>query len=433
MTKTRIKKPRFRWPITIGLILGTVIVIAFAFLYKLPAHSRGESAEDSKQKTNKEFISVTTVNKKGDSPYQRTGLDNVYFTISEDGKVSYYEFAKERFNSLKATDRITVSLTVGKEKVHVDISLIKKNNQTVGYGLYSDPESVSCPYLFLKLTDNTIVDSEYKYLIFADSDYKNLYSNNKTYQMIYALNPEKKSVKRLLSDQGQPVGRNGLPSTSFIIVPDEFAGTQTDAFYFLSDRNSKSSATYELYKKADLDSPEEFVCDGICKPNLISYKGDTYFFKNSEDGEGYFSLYKCTSSGVKQIKRFDEEADKCYVRDAYLLSCADKVLYDLFSNEEIGIPVPVSIRGIEDFVVNEKQDKIAIVGSFAGNSEKILFSRLGSPNYKEKYKIFDNRNLFISGHSNVAFMGDYIYLVAPSEDEDKVYNYVISWDAIFSL
>ena len=75
---------------------------------------------------------------------------------------------------------MNITLPGADEKKPVNVSLLTVDGKTEGYGVYSDKESTTYPYAFLKIVENRITDN-YDYIVFVDHTIQDFYKNSKTY------------------------------------------------------------------------------------------------------------------------------------------------------------------------------------------------------------------------------------------------------------
>ncbi len=434
MQNNPVKKERsFRWAITIGLIIGTICVTAFAFLYKLPSVGKFEadSAGIHVEQPNGAFLSVATQNEEATVPFLKTGFDHIFFTVNDDNSVTFYEYKNENFSKLKASTSIKVTLPQGKEKALVDIAILEKDGVCEGYGVYTDPESVKLPYIFVKLTSNNISKDKYDYLLYVDYSIDDFYKNEKSYSMLYAFNTEDNELKAVFSNKGVTSGPDGLVNDSYTLIPGNFSALSPDAFYYVTDRNYEPGKAFDLYKKAGVNDKEELVCKNLASPYLFVVDKEVCFFMRDAEKEDSNEFYLCnlTDNTPKKIRTYSGSPEQYTIRDNYIFNAAAKMLYNVENGKTYGIHTNISINTVQDFTVNADGTKFALAGTFAGNSEKLFFYNLGN----DRSNTIEGADLFVSNHSNLAFLDDSVYIVMPGTTSDKITNFVISWDAIFSI
>lgn len=426
-------KRSFRWAVTIGLILGTVCVTAFAFLYKLPTVYKYESDSlgvKTEQK-NEAFLSVATLNEEAGVPYLKTGFKDTFYTVNGENEVSFHKYNGKKFVKEKTSEKIKITLSHGKSKALIDIYILTKDGFSEGYGVYTNPESVELPYAFVKLTTNNITKDAYEYLLYVDYSIDDFYKNSKTYSMLYAFDTDKNDLKAVFSDKGVTSGADGLVNDSFILIPGDFTGLEADGFYYLTDRNQEPNKYFDLYKKTDISSKEQLVCKNVCGPNLFLVDGDVCFFTNSETDSdtSEFDLCRIKDGKPSVLRTYSGSPEQYTVRGNYILNAAAKTLFNIESGSKEGIRTSISVNVVQDFAVSNDGTKFALSGNFAGNSEKLFFYNLKN----DRSNTIDGADLFVSSHANLAFLDDSVYMVIPGSSSEKISNFVISWDAIFSL
>ncbi len=427
------KKRSFRWPITIGLIIGTICVTAFAFMYKLPTVYKYESDSlgTTTDKPNKAFLSVATQNEKADVPYLKTGFEDTFFTVDSENSVTFYKYNGKKFVKEKTSKSIKVTLSHGDTKALIDIAILEKDGLSEGYGVYTNPESIEFPFAFVKLINNNIIDDQYDYLLYVDYTIDDFYKNSKTFSMLYAFDTEENKLKAVFSDKGATSDLDGVVDDSFILIPGDFIGAKADALYYLTDRNHEPGKEFDLYKKTAVSGKEQLVCEGISAPHLFIVDDNVCFFMNNDtdDESNDFNLCKMKDDKPVVLRTYSGSPSQYTVRGNYMLNAAAKTLCNVETGSNEGIRTSISINAVQDFAISADGSKFALSGNFAGNTEKLFFYNLKN----NRSNTIDGADLFVSNHANLAFLDDSVYIVMPDTDPDKIANFVISWDAIFSL
>lgn len=423
----------FRWAVTIGLILGTVCVTAFAFLYKLPTVYKYEndSMGTLSKQSNEAFLSVATQNEEADAPYLKTGFENTFYKINSENEVEFYKYTGKKFAKEKPSEKIKITLSHRKTKALVEISVLTKDSFSEGYGVYTDPESIDFPYAFVKLTTNTISKDGYEYLIYVDYSIDDFYKNNKTYSMLYAFDKGTNKLTPVFSDKGVTSSADGFVDDSFILIPGDFTGLKADGFYYLTDRDCEPGKNFELYKKEKVSDKEQLICTDISSPNLFVVDNSVCFFMDSESSSdsSEFNLCKMKNGSPAILRTYSGSPDQYTIRGNYIFNPAAKTLFNIASGSKEAIRTSISINHVQDFTVNSDGSRFALAGNFAGNSEKLFFY-----NFKnDRSSTVDGNNLFVSNYANLAFLDDSVYIVIPGSSSEKISNFVISWDAVFSL
>ena len=422
------KRNNFRWAVTIGLLIGTVCVVAFAFIYKLPKIYKYDSdtAVSQTDQPDKSFLATAEYKNSSDSPLIKTDFDKIFFSPDKEGKIEYYRYAKKKFVKIKPSDTVKVTLSKGKEKALVTIYIIENNGTKEGYGAYVNPESTLFPYAFVKLTENNITKDNFNYLLYVDYSIDDYYRNDKDFSTLYALSTKDNMLKKVISDKGAPARQN-CTEDNFVLIPDSLTTAGSDAFYFLSDRSYEPGEAFDLYRKDSVSGKEDIVCEGISSPYLPVINNQLHFFKTSQDKTEFY-FCKMTDNGPTTVQTFSGDTGKYKIKGSYMFNAATKTLYNLKDSKKKSFQTSISINGVQDFDVSKDGSKIAIAGNFAGNSEKLLFADFKA----KKLNIIDSTNLFLSDYSNICFIDDSVYFLSPSEEDGKISNLVFSWDAIFS-
>ncbi len=412
------RKKVFRWAATIGLIIGTICVAAFAFLYKLPTVYKYESdAINVKKEMPASLVKNSILSSEAPAPFLRTGMNNVFYSITDSGSAKYYRFDGKNFKEIKSSGSIDITLPLSEKKDSVRINLFKRGSKTEGYGVYSDKDSETYPYAFLRFEENNVTDT-YNFIVFVDYTIKDFFNNNKTYETAYALNSETGDIEAIFPEKAVD---------GEIIIPVEFMASRNDGFYFF-EKTEKDNGhpTYKLYKKNSVKGSESLICEDVEFPYVSEKDGSIYLFVNpSEDTADGFNLIKLGEED-SPIHKFSGTSEQYIIRDDCLLNKDTKLIYHVYKGELMKVRSSLIISNVQDFCVNNDGNKVIISGVFGGNKNKMM---LYDFDY-DTVKVYDGDVMFISENSNVTFLGDNAYFLAPAVTSSKVVNFVIPWENI---
>lgn len=101
-------------------------------------------------------------------------------------------------------------------------------------------------------------------------------------------------------------------------------------------------------------------------------------------------------------------------------------MYSVEKNETNTIGSSFTILSVDTFAMSKDGSRMVMVGTFAGNREKLLAYDFS----QDDFKVYNGEGLILSGNSNATFIDDYVYLLAPAETSSKVRNYIIDWASI---
>lgn len=408
----------YKWSITIGIVLGTICIAAFAFLYKLPTVYKyeNESMKTETHKMSTHFVENSTYNSEDTHPFLKTGFENKFYSADENGKISFYEFDGKSFKKVRESKSLDITLPGADEKKPVNVSLLTVDGKTEGYGVYSDKESTTYPYAFLKIVENRITDN-YDYIVFVDHTIQDFYKNSKTYNDAFVYSSSAKKAKHIFP---------GTDSETSILLPTEFICERNDGFYFFASSSDKTSTDYKLYLKKSVNGKETLISDNIALPYVFTKDEKVCFFKNvlkTDNSEHTsFELVELGNEN-KPLHVFTGTPTEYIVNGKYILNPNAKTVYSIERNEVQNIGSAFTILSVDTFAISNDGQKMAMAGTFAGNREKLLAYDFS----QDELKVYNGEGLLLTGNTNITMIDDCVYFLAPAETSSKVRNYVINW------
>lgn len=411
----------YKWAVTIGIVFGTVCIAAFAFLYKLPMVYKfeNESLKSENHKMSSHFVENASYDSEDSAPFLKTGFENRFYSIDENSKISFYESDGKGFKKVKESKSLSITLPDTDGKATVSISFITVDGKTEGYGVYSDKESMTYPYAFLKVIENHITDN-FEYIAFADYTIADFYKSKKVYDDAFVVSSDAKKVECLFSRDDY---------SEEVTLPDEFISERNDGFYFFSRPSNENNTGYKLYLKKTVGGKEKLVGEDISLPVIFDRDGKICILTNTKaDDPSERESFKLVELGKenKPIHTFTGNPNEYIVNGKYILNPSAKTVYSVEKNETNTIGSSFTILSVDTFAMNKDGNRMVMVGTFAGNREKLLAYDFS----QDDFKVYNGEGLILSGNSNVTFIDDYVYLLAPAETSSKVRNYIIDWASI---
>ena len=124
------RKPRsFKWAMTIGLAFGTVLIVAFAFLYKLPTVDRYASLYETGKHINKDYFAAAEYSKEEKAPYLKTTINGVFVNFNSITSPKLYEYKEKKFSELN-TKTLKAEIPINDKKETITFTTITKDGKT---------------------------------------------------------------------------------------------------------------------------------------------------------------------------------------------------------------------------------------------------------------------------------------------------------------
>ncbi len=404
------RKISFSWAATLGILFATLFMILFATAYKLPQIFKYEADVAGRiSQKDMAFLEKSAINSEDEAPYLESGLSGIYYTGTADGKIAFYKFKDGKYERFHSSSTISVKLPGATSST--EINLISANGQTIGLGVYSDKQSKTFPYAFIKVIPNKVTDN-YDYIAFVDKSIPDYYNNTKSYESAYAFS--KGDKVELIFDLDEDKA----------FIPIELIAERNDGFYYFTKNDFDDF--YSLYIKNTIHDKPAVMSSEVAIPCAFSRDNELYILERNKQSTAEFCLALVSGFENTILKEFNYPATSYVVKGNYILDTNGKTLYDVQSGAEQVINSAISLAGVEDFSVSEGASKLALAGKFAGNNEKLFFYEFAT----EKILTVDSHNLFLSGNPNISFIGNYVTFLSPAKTADNVINIAIKWNDI---
>lgn len=431
---------KYRWAITISMLLASLVLLYFTFVYKLP-YVRSINKDENPHvvavgsMNNDIYSKISICDKTQDYPFVKTNNQNIFYSVKPYENVKLYEYSKGDFHKLSGVNEIKLSLTVNGEKIPFTIKYTVRDGKTVGYSIYQakDKNKIN-KYAFARLCDMPKeMKTDYDLLLLIDLDYEDVFNSNKTYSEIYQLNSKTKKATRLVSESTRNISvKDGKLRNDHSIVTDFSVDQCRDRFFYLSGRNYKldnEKHAYDIYSQYKYTKKPNLVAQNVLGEYVSQSQSGTCYLKNL-DGNSFALVKSIDGDKEKKLKTFDRQLNKGYKQCGnYLLDYETMTLYDLKKNSEYTI-FDTAFDSVKTFDVSPDGEKIVIYGSLSCNNERIVFFDLA----RKRKKCIDGMNLMHDDYPNLKFIdNDKISYIKPAKKDDKkLDNFVVSWNEIFA-
>lgn len=345
-------------------VLAVVCVFTFLVLggvIKLNPKEPESGSESGGYDTSAYLSDVKYQSETGDKIYLPTFIDGIYYTADTSGNIKFYDFNEETdtFTERAADGTYDVSVKMSEQTIKAEVSYVKADGQTAGYGLYTptitgETDSIY-RYVFFAVTDMPSgMGSSSDLLLLADSTENNFRNAEKLYGDQFSFDPDKGSAERIYSEANRYVGSDGTKRADYAVVTDYILKNELDNSLFISGRHyAEDEDKYDLMKAGGSGNNVDNV---LVEENVVGR-----FVKATDDGILY--LTEDSDSNVVLKKVDSDEAVKTFEckRDDILVS-GD---YFFLNNSVYSVSDDTTVELKGDFLSNFKPDMFACSGKTA--------------------------------------------------------------------
>ncbi len=292
-------------------------------------------------------------------PYLETDIENIFYTMSTEGAVSFFKYEDNTFFPVEATGTYNCVVKLSEQLVNATITYYEADEVISGYGLYtgSTEKFDLYPYAFFRLANfgENYEDAESgSCLLLIDTTEDDFYSNEKIFEEPYIFNLSDSSCERLLADANRTVGLNGAKRVDYSLVNDTVINGSTETALFFSGR-----------QYGEEDPRVDLLTSG-------GYGNNTDNINIAKDVLGYWATY--TDDGIMYIRVENnnvvvEKCDKNY-KNAQIIKTFEGVTRDdiLVCHDCIFVTTINTVYDISE----DRETKISFTGS--ENFKADLFS-----------------------------------------------------------
>lgn len=235
-------------------------------------------------------------------PLLKTTIENVYYTMSQEGEVSFYEMKEGALLPMEETGSYEVEAECGSETLPAVIHYVESGSATYGCGLFTNvlyPDVNLYEYGFFEVTDLFKgFGRSGDLLMMIDVDKERFYSNDKVFSEIFTLSADH-DASHFLSENQRQVGMEAIMRTDYKMFTNDILDQGgAENVLFLS---SRYYSDYRTEGKTDIlssgGSGENIdnvrFAEDIASLNFWRANDGVYYFKKQAEG---FALVKLASS-----------------------------------------------------------------------------------------------------------------------------------------
>lgn len=287
-------------------------------------------------------------------PYLPTNIQDIYYSISKDGKVSFFKYENKSFTPVEATGKYKATVQLSMEDVSAEITYYSDGGKIAGFGVYNaDSGSYHLtPYAFFRLTGyGSKYDgrSSKSCLLLIDTTADDFYSANKVYEESFIFNYADSKTSRSLSEANRTVGMDGAKRADYFVINDTVINNSYKNQLFFSGRQySEEDPKVDLLRSGGSGNNTDNINiaqDVLC--NWVKQTDEGILFLTVDDSENVI-LARTDNDGKKTstIKTFEDiKRDDILVSGDCIYFISKNTVYDIAADKQTAL----SIGGASSF------------------------------------------------------------------------------------
>ena len=289
-------------------------------------------------------------------PLMKTDFDGIYYTMTKEGEVAFYEAADGAFSVLPEAGSYEVTATCSDQPLTATIHYIENDGHTFGCGLFTNlmqQDVLYYDYAFFKVTDmfERYTDTNgVNYfnrggkLLLIDTESDRFYSDEKIYSEAFVLN-EDYSTSLFLSNDQRAVGMDAREKTDYKMFTDDILDqNDTRNVLFFSSRyyvDYNDGGNVDIFTSGgsgtNIDNVRYVIdVDGLY---FWNYEDETYFFRDNDDGSFTLKAYNEDSNETRSLEDFSGSLKDDYiVRGNFIFSKKTGHVMNVLTGEPYDLP-----------------------------------------------------------------------------------------------
>lgn len=284
-------------------------------------------------------------------PLMKTDFADVYYTMNDAGDVKFYQVTRGAVTELPETEAYEVSAVCSNQTLTAEVHFLERDGSTYGCGLFTNklhPDVLIYDYAFFKVTDmfesyRSVSGVNYANrggkLLLIDTDADRVYSDEKVYSEAFILNADKSTTLFLSNDQ-RVVGMDAKEKTDYKMFTDDILDQDKTAnILFFSSRyyvDYADSGKADIFTSGgsgtNIDNVRYVIdIDGLY---FWNYEGETYFFRDNEDGSFSLKAFNPSNQETRPLESFTGNLNEDYiVRGRYIFNKKTGSLLNVISGD----------------------------------------------------------------------------------------------------
>ncbi len=407
---------------TIGIALAAV-ALACAFAYFRFFYDGSPQIDNTTEPT-----ANTVVEKLSDIQIARNGvlvnlvqtdIPDVFYGITTDYKVKYYQYRDNKMVAVQSTDTVTTEVDFGNEKLPVTIDYVKLGSKVYGIGLFAAEEGKDVYFYNLMIFKLTNLPAEYneegKALLLATTSRNALTQGDILWPESFTIDLESGKTSRFLKVINRSIDVNtGAGVADFCVLTQEGYNSTAKQIPFITAREyEQGSGKQDIFVKNG--TKESLFAEDIYGKFLLADGDSVIFMRKTDVG---FDVIRKTGEDEKTVRSFYGTMGTDYLHSGkYLLNVNDGNLYNMLTGEKTML---VGFRMDPEMMAISDDGKYVVM---LGTVKNMMDYQVHIFNLESgEYARFEDKNY--SSHSNLTFINGST-AVYTALDPNQGYEYVV--------
>lgn len=368
------------------IILSVLLVVLIAtaavvFTGVLDINKRVDNPDSSQNDENglgTDYKETYTVNTDVSLPLIKTDFENIFYTMTKQGEVKFYQAAGGTLTQIPESGNFEVTAECSSQKLPAVIHYIEQDGHTDGYGLFTNilyPDVLLYDYAFFKVTDmfEGFKDDKGTLLMMLDIDNTRFYKEEKIYSEIFYLYSDHTSEYFLSEDQ-RTVAMDGKTKPDYKMFTNDILsqGDNKNVLFFSSRYyvSYEESGLADIFTSGGSGTNVDNVRYAINVASLNFWRNgtDTYYFAENEDNS--FSLMRSDGSNATEVKKFSGDINEDYlISGEFILTKSTGEVYNCISGQSLGIIYSCFKSGFTaDLFTMSENGKYAVIRGVNGSN-----------------------------------------------------------------
>lgn len=349
----------------------------------------------------------------------QTDIPDVFYGITPDYKVKYYQYRDNRMVAVQSTNSITTEVDFGNETLPVTIDYVKLGSKVYGIGLFVAEEGEEVYFYNMMLFKLTNLPAEYeedgKALLLATTSRNALTQGDILWPESFTIDLESGKVSRFLKIINRSIDVNtGAGVTDFCILTEQGYSSTTNKIPFITAREyEQGSGMLDIFVKDG--TKESLFAENVYGKFLLTDGDSVIFMRKTNTG---FDVIRKKGETEETVRSFIGSMGADYLHSGkYLLNVNDGNLYNMLTGEKtmlVGFRMDPEMMSISD-----DGKYVVMLGTVKNMMDyQVHIFNLESGEYAK----FEDQNY--SNHSNLTFINNTtaVYTVL---DPNQGYEYVV--------
>lgn len=349
----------------------------------------------------------------------QTDIPDVFYGITTDYKVKYYQYRDNRMVAVQSTNSITTEVDFGNETLPVTIDYVKLGSKVYGIGLFVAEEGEEVYFYNMMVFKLTNLPAKYaeegKALLLATTSRNALTQGDVLWPESFTIDLESGKTSRFLKIINRSIDINtGAGVTDFCILTQQGYNSTTNQVPFITAREyEQGSGMQDIFVKNG--TKESLFAENIYGKFLLTDGDSVIFMRKTNTG---FDVVRKTGETEETVRSFYGTMGADYLHSGkYLLNVNDGNLYNMLTGEKTML---VGFRMDPEMMVISDDGKYVVM---LGTVKNMMDYQVHIFNLESgEYAKFEDQNY--SNHSNLTFINNTtaVYTVL---DPNQGYEYVV--------